>query len=237
MYINQYINDYWSSETFVNDNIGDIVKQNNITGDFAYKLNFDNSKALSFGLKAGVSLFDANINQLVVANPDPNFQTNVTKTFFNLGVGVFYNASNYYLGASVPNLLNQQHLELNNGQAQGTEVNHLFVTGGYIFDLAEKWKLKPAFMTKVTKGSPVSADVTLNTLYNDKLEFGVGYRLEDAISGMINFKVMPTMRIGYAYDYNYNNLGDFSNGSHEVFLLFDINTATQKGYDKSPRFF
>ena len=75
-------------------------------------------------------------------------------------------------------------------------------------------------------------------LINEKLEAGLGYRLGDALSALVNFRVTPELRIGYAYDYTTNNLGSFNSGSHEIFILFDVDLFNFKsGYDRSPRFF
>ena len=93
-------------------------------------------------------------------------------------------------------------------------------------------------MAKAVKGAPISLDLTANVLFDDKIEFGVGYRLDDAFSGMVNFKATPELRIGYAYDHTVSNLGPFSSGSHEIFILYDLDIlGLNKGYDKSPRFF
>ena len=91
-------------------------------------------------------------------------------------------------------------------------------------------------MTKYVNGAQLSVDLTANVLVYDKVEFGVGYRFEDSINGMMNFKMSNAMRIGYAYDHTLSNLGRFNSGSHEIFLLFNIGKLG-KGYDKSPRFF
>ncbi len=223
--------------SFVNDNIGDIITENKIYGDFAYKLNLKNDNALSFGLKAGVTMFDANITNLdLIQTGDVNFAENINDTYFNIGAGVYYNTDRLYLGLSVPNILENPYLENNNGSVQGVEKIHAFLTGGYVFTLSEKFKFKPAFMTKVATGEDLSLDLTANFLYNEVFEFGIGYRTEDSVSGLVNFRISEQFRIGYAYDYITSNLGDYSDGSHEVFLLFDINAA-KRGFDKSPRFF
>ena len=118
----------------------------------------------------------------------------------------------------------------------GSENTHYFFTGGYVFQVSENLKLKPSFMTKMVSGAPLVADFSANALLYDRLEFGVSYRLNDAVNGLVNFTVLPNLRIGYAYDYTVTNLGDFNSGTHEVFMLFDLNLM-RKGYDKSPRFF
>lgn len=228
--------------SLVNDNIGDVVKQNDLYADFAYKLNLEENGQLSFGLKAGVTFFDVNFNGFVLESgdvfTDPDFAENINQSFLNFGAGVYYNTENYYIGLSIPAILNAKHLDRNNGKYQGTEQAHTYLTGGYVFELNELFKFKPAFMAKAVKGAPISFDLTANVLFDNKVEFGVGYRLEDAFSGMVNFKATPELRIGYAYDHTISNLGPFSSGSHEMFILYDLNIlGNNKGYDKSPRFF
>ncbi|MFO7674026.1 MAG: type IX secretion system membrane protein PorP/SprF [Lutibacter sp.] len=228
--------------SLVNDNIGDVVKQNDLYADFAYKLNLEENGQLSFGLKAGVTFFDVNFNGFVLESgdvfTDPDFAENINQSFLNFGAGVYYNTENYYIGLSIPAILNAKHLDRNNGKYQGTEQAHTYLTGGYVFEINELFKFKPAFMAKAVKGAPISFDLTANVLFDNKVEFGVGYRLEDAFSGMVNFKATPELRIGYAYDHTISNLGPFSSGSHEMFILYDLNIlGNNKGYDKSPRFF
>ena len=90
-------------------------------------------------------------------------------------------------------------------------------------------------MGKAVSGSPLSIDVSANFLMNERLELGANYRFGDSVSGMINFGVTPDLRMGYAYDYTTTNLGDFNSGTHEIFLLWDIDFS--KKNLKSPRFF
>lgn len=228
--------------SLVNDNIGDVVKENNLYADFAYKLDFEENGQLSFGLKAGVTFFDVNFNGFILESgdvfTDPDFAENINQSFFNFGAGIYYNTDHYYLGLSIPALLNADHLNRNNGKYQGTEQAHTYLTGGYVFEINELFKFKPAFMSKAVKGAPISLDLTANVLFDNKVELGVGYRLEDAFSGMVNFKATPELRIGYAYDHTISNLGPFSSGSHELFILYDLDILNKnRGFDKSPRFF
>ena len=228
--------------SIVSDVIGDVVHENNIYADAAYVIPVSPTSKLSFGLKAGVTLFDVDFNGFQYTDPgaDEAFSENVNKTFPNIGAGAFYFSDHYYLGFSTPNLLTTKHLETKNGvKATGVEEVHFFFTGGYVFDLSTSIKFKPAFMTKVVSGAPLSMDLTANFLFNDKFEVGAGYRVKDAVSGLVAFSITPSLRIGYSYDYTLSNLSNYNSGSHEIFLLFDLDTSnlSSKGYDKSPRFF
>ncbi len=228
----------------VNDEIGDVVKENNIYADVAYVIPVSENNKLSFGLKAGMTFFDADFNgfQYSDAAPDPAFAENIHQFFPNVGVGAFYFGDNYYIGASAPNLLRTKHLEHQDAISTiGVEEIHYFLTGGYVFQFSDRLKFKPAFMAKGVAGAPLSFDVTANMLYNNFVEFGVGYRVGDSVDGLVNFYVTPSLRIGYSYDYTLTNLGNYNSGTHEIFLLFDIGSdnsaGNKKGYDKSPRFF
>lgn len=225
--------------SIVHDEIGDVVSDTNLFIDYAYVLNLSEKSKLSLGIKAGLSFFSTNFNGFVYSDPlpDPAFAENISRTFPNVGVGAYYFSDNYYLGLSAPNLLKSKHLEESSGiVTEGVEELHMFFTGGYVFNINENLLLKPAFMAKSVTGAPLTLDLTSNVLINNNFEIGVGYRFESGISGLVNFKILPNLRLGYAYDYTVSNLGKFNSGTHEVILLFDL-SKKGAGYDKSPRFF
>ncbi|RKR08654.1 type IX secretion system PorP/SprF family membrane protein [Flavobacterium sp. 90] len=226
--------------SFVSDDIGDgAKKENNVYADFAYVLNLGGKNKLSLGLKAGISSMQTNFNgfRFNDAATDMAFAENINTTKPNIGVGAYYFRDNFYAGISAPNLLKSKYIEEKSGvNAFGSDNIHTFITAGYVFQLDDMWKLKPAFMTKIVKGAPLSIDLTANVLYNNKFEFGAAYRIDDSVSALFNFNVTPTLRVGYAYDYTLTNFGQFNSGTHEIMLLFDLDLLG-KGFDKSPRFF
>jgi len=226
--------------SFVSDDIGDgAKKENNVYADFAYVLKLGGKNKLSLGLKAGFSSMQSNFNGLRFTDPqtDIAFSENINATKPNIGVGAYYFRDNLYVGLSAPNLLKSKYIEEKSGMnAFGSEEIHTFLTAGYVFQLNNALKLKPAFMSKFVKGAPITLDVSANVLYNEKFEFGASYRIDDSVSALFNINVTPTLRVGYAYDYTLTNFGQFNSGTHEIMLLFDLDLLG-KGFDKSPRFF
>ncbi len=221
----------------ITDKIGP-VEENNLYGDFSYTLNLGGEHKLAFGLKAGLTMhkidFATIYPTLPIAN-DPVFgQANPSSTFFNLGTGIFYYTNKYYLALSMPNMLKSKYLDFN-GRKYGTEVLHYFLTGGYVFDLNPNLKFKPFAMVKTSVDAPTSFDFSANFLFNEKLELGATYRLEDSFGAMVNFAVTPSLRIGYAYDHIVSDLDVVTPASHEIMLLFDINLS--KKVSRSPRYF
>ena len=221
----------------ISDEIGP-VKEQNIYADFSYTVSTSEEGRLAFGLKGGITLQDIGLVSLLLPQDpnDPLFADNVHENYPNFGAGIYYYTEKFYAGISAPNLLETVHFEKEGGTlAKASEKMHYFVTTGYVFDLSETLKFKPSVMAKAVSGSPLSLDVSANILMNERLELGLNYRLDDSLSGMVNFGVTPDLRIGYAYDYTTTNLGDFNSGTHEIFLLWDIDFS--KKNLKSPRFF
>lgn len=225
--------------SIVHDEIGEVVKENNIFADVAYVLPVSENTKLSFGVKAGVTFFDADLSALDAINDNDPALQNISEVFPNFGVGTYLFGENYYVGLSAPNIFTAKHIENESGLAQlGEENIHYFLTGGYVFDLNENVKLKPAFMMRAVQGAPLSVDLTANVLLYNRFEAGLSYRVGSAVMGLVNFRVTPELRIGYAYDYITSNLGEFNDGTHEIMVLFDLDLlGLSKGYNKSPRFF
>ena len=225
--------------SLISDDIVDgAKKENNFYADFAYVLQLNNIHRLSLGLKAGMTSLQTNFNGFKFESTSSDFafeNRDILKP--NIGIGAYYFTDVYYVGLSAPNLLNSKHIEERSGISDyGSENVHAFLTGGYVFRLSDSFRLKPAFMSKFVKGAPITLDLSTNVLYNDKFEFGVAYRFGDAVSALMNVKVAQSIRVGYAYDYTTYNLGQFNSGTHEIFVLFNLDLLG-KGYDKSPRFF
>lgn len=221
--------------SFISDQLGP-VKENNIYADVSYTLNIGKFYKLAFGLKAGITLHDIALNSEVVTieDGDPLFEKDASKTNPNTGFGTFFYADNFYIGLSIPNVLKTAHLDTN-GKKYGSEIQHYFLTGGYVFQVSEDIKLKPSFLLKSAFKAPLSFDVNANFLFYDKLELGASYRNIDSFSGLIGFSFTKNIRLGYAYDHVISELQNASSSSHEVFLVFDLNLPNR--VSRSPRFF
>ncbi len=221
----------------VSDRIGP-VEENNIYGDFSYTLNLGGEHRLAAGIKAGITLQKIGLNSQIastLAVPDDGpFAQDTSNSNLNIGAGLFYYTNKYYLAFSIPNMLKSAHLDYN-GVEYGSEVQHYFLTGGYVFNLSEKTKFKPHFMLKSAFGAPSSLDVSTNFLFFDKFEIGATYRLDDSFGALVNYRITDGLRIGYAYDHIVSDLDVTTPSSHEVMLLFDLNFP--KKVSSSPRYF
>lgn len=222
--------------TVVNDAHGP-VKQTGIYADFSYRIFMGNNK-LAFGLKAGANLFSANLIDLnPIVEDDQTFSANISsKPLPNFGFGVMYYSKRYYIGASVPKLLQNKLIDgdLPNF-TNNTEAQHAFLIAGAVFDISHYTKFKPTILFKAVNGAPPGVEVTGQFLFYDKLWAGLMYRWQDAAGVLVQYEINNKFKIGYAYDYTLSDIRRYSDGSHEIMLGFDL----RRGYpgDISPRYF
>jgi type IX secretion system PorP/SprF family membrane protein len=96
----------------ISDQIGP-VEENNLYADISYTIDLGAKHKLAFGIKTGATFFDVGLLDLVLQDEgDDAFSSNINETFFNVGAGFFFYSDNYYLGVSMPNFLNQSHLDV-----------------------------------------------------------------------------------------------------------------------------
>lgn len=228
--------------SIVRDEIGPAV-ESNVAIDYSYTINTSETAELSFGLKAGLDLLDVNFNKLSIFDQGDLFESNIdNKLQPQIGAGVYYNTDRFYAGLSVPNFLTTNHFDestLENfnfdDDVAPAERLHYFLIAGYVFDINENLKFKPATLIKAVSGSPLQWDASANFLIYDKLTLGASYRWSAALSAMAGFQVSDQIFIGFGYDYQTTDIEDYSDGSYEVFLRFDLFNKPERVL--TPRFF
>jgi len=205
----------------IHDKIG-LAEETNLNADISYTVVTSPITRLALGIKGGFSSFSNNLSQGIT--PDNDVNPDLTGVYPNAGFGAFYYTSNFFAGVSVPQLFKTPKFRLDNNQYSAGLNEHMnyFVTTGYVFDLNEKVKFRPSTLIKIASGLPFSVDINANILYNNLVDFGVSYRYNDSISGMIALMLTENLRLGYAYDHTLTDLGDFNSGTHELMLLFDF---------------
>jgi type IX secretion system PorP/SprF family membrane protein len=225
----------------VTDNLGPST-ETNIDADYSYSINTSETAKLSFGLKAGVDLLNVDFTKLNIYDEnDPRFQDNIdNKLQPQIGAGVYFNTEKFYAGLSVPNFLTTKHFDessIENTQVEtvARERMHYFLIAGYVFDISDNLKFKPATLFKMVSGSPLQADVSANFLLYDKLTLGAAYRWSAAMSALVGFQATDQIYIGFGYDYQTTDIEDYSDGSYEVMLRFELFNKPERVL--TPRFF
>ena len=220
--------------SFLSDKIGPI-NENNISADFSYSIPVSADFKLSFGLKASANIFNLDVSKLSLEQQgDPQFQ-NLNNVFTpNIGTGIYYHSDKAYVGFSIPNFIQTKRYDDNDKAILKERINY-YLIGGYVFNLSSDVKFKPAFLTKLVEGIPLQIDVSGNFMFMDKIVAGVAYRWSAAMSALVGFQITNGMYVGYAYDLETTQLRNYSSGSHEVFLRYEIFSRSER--ITAPRFF
>ena len=221
--------------SILQDAIGPSNKQT-LSADFSYTISTSENYKFSFGLKGTASLFSIDYTKLNRFDiNDPRFQNNISNQFSpNIGAGLYLHSKQFYAGISVPFML--QSNEFNDINSQVThESLHYYFMSGYVFEISESTKFKPAFLVKAVEGAPLQVDLSANFMLNNKFVLGGAWRWEAAMSGLAGFQVNDNWFIGYTYDADSTKLANYNSGSHELFMRYEFIGKKEKIV--SPRFF
>jgi len=71
----------------------------------------------------------------------------------------------------------------------------------------------------------------------EKPEWESGTFKKNAVVGMVEMYFAKKYRLGYAYDYSLSDLGDYTNGTHEISLGFVIGNNKKVTAMPTPRYF
>jgi len=224
--------------SLLNDAIGP-VEENLISLDISYSIQTSYDSQLAFGLRASAHMLNVDFTQLNIFNPsDVLAQSNINNRVSpNIGFGMFWYSDKSYVGFSIPNLLETSHINkgLNSSVSSiSKERLHYHFTAGHVFNISQDILFKPAILTKIVSGTPFQLDLSSNFQIDDKFTIGASYRLDAAVSFLGGFQINRNWLLGYAYDFDTNNLSTYNSGSHEVFLRYEVFRSNRV---RSPRFF
>lgn len=221
--------------SITNDKIGP-SEETNLMLSYSYPIQLSATTKLSLGVSGGLNFINIDLNKITIYDQDDPFLTGtLSKISPNVGAGAYFHSDKWYAGLSVPMLL-ETKFDNDVRVSVASQRMHFYAMGGYVFDINDNLKFKPAAMIKLTNGAPLAVDLSANFLINDKLTLGAAYRWDAAVSAMAGFQVTQGMNVGYAYDYDTQKIGNYNSGSHEIFLRFDLFSNTKYRL-VTPRFF
>ena len=142
----------------------------------------------------------------------------------NVGIGAYLKKENYFISISIPKLLNSRALikDTSDSVIYSKDIKSTYFSGGYNF-MVKDIKFKPSVMAIYTNGAPLSVDLTAAARIINKLEIGLSYRTDNAVSGLFKIDVYDWMNIGYAYESSIrSDIINVSGGSHEFFFRLEL---------------
>ncbi len=216
---------------------------------YSYDMVAQEQMSLRIGLSGSLrSLGIAYNDAQPLQSGDQSIENQRTNDFYgNVGAGVYGTVlERYYFGVSVPRLYsNAIGLSNANATSLAKEYQHFYGMAGAIIPLSEDINLMPAVLLKYVKNAPFDADINVNLDIRQKFTAGISYRLGgdgsgDSVDLLALWQAAPQFAVGAAYDFTLSNIKDYSAGSFEVMLQYDLKKVEGKSGKKkmsNPRFF
>lgn len=219
----------------VNDKIGP-SNQVYVNASAAVRLKLAQKVNLSIGLNGGLDVLNVDWSKgLTNSNNDMTMQTNIRNRVRPLiGAGTYLYSDKWYFGFSSPNFVKKDEF----GREDEASINsnvHWYVMGGYVMNISDNVKFKPAALVKLVTGAPVTVDLSANFMIQNAYTVGAAYRYNDAASLLLGYTFKSAFFIGYSYDITLTKLRKYNSGSHDIILKYTLFSKNQVA--RSPRFF
>jgi len=209
------------SGTVINDKIGPF-NNTQVTLGYAYRtdlgpgefsgglqVNFQNSKLDVQKLEPLVTITDLGESDFILDG----------------SLGLYYKVPDkYYLGLSCNNVLQTRMKKI---KVRDKRIYDL--TGGYNWVVPghPAFELQPsAFIATDLAAYTFSISAILQ--YNKKYWGGLAYRYQDAVSVLVGFTILKSIKIGLSYDASISKMSRYNNGSVEVMVNYCFKIETEK---------
>lgn len=191
-------------------------------GVYSYKIQLDRNMSLSMGIQGGFNYLESDFNRLNLKNlGDPNLSGTTSKFNPNVGAGAFLRTKRWYVGFSVPYIINNKVVDINTN-TQATQHRYYYVQAGTSKSLGPNVLFVPTALLRIQESAPFSFDINGTFVFYKTVGLGLSYRLNEGIVGLFELQVTDSFHVGYAYDFTTSDLNRVSLGSHEIMVNYRL---------------
>lgn len=208
-----------------------LEQQYNVDGAYAYRIPLGRGSRLGMGISASARYFNVEYQN---ANPVQGGGQDIaipgateSKVLPNFGAGIYVDGLNYYVGISVPRLL-QNDIDLGSEETIiSREARHFYFMGGLKFQINENLKLEPQMLAKYVAGAPFDADFNVTAYVGPSIFTGLSYRLGgngagESASALFGTYVSDNISLCIAYDLGLSDLKSSQSGSVELAVSYSF---------------
>jgi type IX secretion system PorP/SprF family membrane protein len=202
---------------------------------YSYKISTATGDVFSMGIQAGLVNINYDYNRLTLQYVDDVILTGAqpSVTEENFGVGFWYMSKDYYVGLSVPRMLD---IKVNDGGMESTRYRrHYYLSAGYVFDQLFELKFKPSILLMYMDKDNYAFDLNASFLLNEAIWLGASFRNFGTIGLNTQMKVGETLKLGYAFELPVNNTALTGFGTHSLMVSLDLELLGRHGLGR--RFF
>ena len=201
---------------------------------YSYKVHLGEKSKISFGLNAGMANHTYRWSELDYPDGSEPLAAEGEDNIWSptADFGIMYLSPDAYVGVGVVGIDGGKLLRSELSEARTERLVN--VAAGVIFGLGENFALKPSALFKLS-ADVFQFDAGLGARFFNSLWVTGTYRHEFGSVFSAHYFVDDRFHFGYAFDLPSNDLLSHQNGTHEIFIGFDLNYYPQK--TASPRRF
>ncbi|MGQ1948082.1 PorP/SprF family type IX secretion system membrane protein [Geofilum sp. OHC36d9] len=188
----------------ISDQAGPVMN-NKVSFAYSYLIRISRGSFLSLGISGGASQYQVNLQNIkTIDKTDPLFAENINNAIKpSFGSGLIFFTRTFYLGLSVPEML-QSSIPYENKSADfKTSPTTVMATSGYRISMGSDFSLKGSALARISSEQS-TYDFALEAIYQ-RFQSGAAYRINHTASLMLGVRLGDNMTISYAYDFPINS--------------------------------
>ena len=177
--------------------------------DYSYKLTVGVNTKFYLGIKAGAVYNNIYTGGIYRITQESNEVLNSVQDYMGplIGAGVLLKSEKYFIGVSVPNILNSYKYKEQEGLAAiAIDKPHLYITAGFDLKLNNSITLSPSILYRTVADSFNQLAAIAKVTLKDKISLGIGVSNNNYISSMLRVKINEIdLGLGYEIGRRNNN--------------------------------
>ncbi len=219
---------------FIFSDVTGPTNQLGIYGSYAYNVLVYRDIRISGGAFLGLKQFKIDMSSLRFDVEEPAVSLNpdyYVRYLPDASLGVYAYNSQFYFGIIMNQLFGNklEVLEEYSGKVMSKLNNHIFINGGYRYNINRDIDIEGATMFKIVRAAPLQMDLNVKGIWRKMAWAGVSWRTGDAIAIIGGYNYQDMLYIGYSYDIMISKLRNFGSGSHEVMIGVKFNRIKDTG--------
>ncbi len=208
----------------IDDRLG-INRTTEFLASGSYFINTANQTKIGFGVQLGFVNYRFDLTDLdpeVLNDPELRIaDENYTKP--NLGFGIFMMNPKYYIGFSVPRIVESK---IDDGVAESTRYSrHYYLSAGYLLASSSFVDMKITSLLRMVEGQ-TSVDLGAMLILSNTIWAGFSIRNLNTVSISGQFQINQQFRVGYTFELPTTDLIYSSAGTHEIMIAYDLAVFT-----------
>jgi type IX secretion system PorP/SprF family membrane protein len=191
------------------------VEKTGLKASYAYHIFFGNSQ-LSLGASLTAFQLRLNDDRIILDDENDVIWINARGTAFipDADVGIYYDTPDFYVGASVDQLMESVIKLGDTGYDQYRQERNYYIIAGYDYPINDSWVMSPSTLLKMSDNGAFQGDFSAKLYYDQVYWGGLTYRTGQAVIVMAGLKI-DRLVFGYAFDVSIGSIMKNSYGTHE----------------------